>query len=68
MLCAVVALMVVGSAVAIIGGKDADRGQFPYFAYLEVYKMPKPVISNRYSTFCMQYKLYIYGFLMKTKS
>lgn len=45
MLFAVAALMIVGSAVAIIGGKDAARGQFSYFVYLEVYKIPKPVIS-----------------------
>lgn len=38
-LFAAVALMVVGSAVAIIGGQDAARGQFPYFAYLETYKI-----------------------------
>lgn len=45
MLFAIVALMVVGSTFAIIGGKDATRGQFPYFAYLESYKIAeKPVI------------------------
>lgn len=44
-LFAVVASMIVGSAVAIVGGKDATRGKFPYAAYLEVYKLPKPVIS-----------------------
>lgn len=41
MLSAVVALVVVGGAHAIIGGKDAARGQFPYFAYLETYKIQK---------------------------
>lgn len=43
---AVVASMIVGSTVAIIRGKDATRGQFPYLAYLEVYKLPKPVNST----------------------
>lgn len=43
MLFTTIALMVVGSAVAIVGGKDAARGQFSYFAYLEVYQSPKPV-------------------------
>lgn len=44
MLFAVVALMVVGSAIAIIGGKDAVRGKFPYFAYLKCYQI-KPNFS-----------------------
>lgn len=39
-LFAVVAAMVVDSTVAIIGGQDAARGQFPYFAYIESYKTP----------------------------
>lgn len=39
MLSAVVALMAISSAVAIIQGKDAAAGQFPYFAYLESYKI-----------------------------
>lgn len=38
MLFAVVALMVVGSTIAIIGGKDALRRQFPYYAYLKTYE------------------------------
>lgn len=37
MLFAVVTLIVVGSTFAIIGGQDADHGQFPYFAYLKTY-------------------------------
>lgn len=37
-LFAVVALMAVGSAIAIIGGKDAVRGRFPYFAYLKCFR------------------------------
>lgn len=41
MLFAVVALMVKGCAVAIIGGQDAAREQYPYFAYLETYKTNK---------------------------
>lgn len=43
---AAVASTIVGSVVAIIGGKDAIRGQFPYVAYLEVFRLPKPVIST----------------------
>lgn len=45
MLFGAVALMAIGSAVAIINGKEAARGQFPYFAYLESYKIADiPVI------------------------
>lgn len=46
-LFAVVALMTVGSSVAIIGGQDAARGQFPYFVYIEAYKTSDlPVICK----------------------
>lgn len=38
MLFAVVALIAIGSTVAIIGGQDAIRAQFPYYAYLKMYK------------------------------
>lgn len=37
-LFAAVALLAVGCAFAIIGGQDAARGQFPYYAYLNAYK------------------------------
>lgn len=40
----VVALMAVRSTVAIMGGEDAARGQFPYFVYLEAYKSPKILV------------------------
>lgn len=57
-LFAVVALMTVGGTVAIYGGQDAARAQFPFYAYIEAYKIPDlPVISkdffmafNKYST------------------
>lgn len=39
MLFAAIALMAIGSAVAIIGGQDAALGQFPYFAYVQTYKV-----------------------------
>lgn len=38
MLFAAVALMAVGSAIAIIGGQDAAREKFPYFAYLKTFR------------------------------
>lgn len=38
MLFSVVALMTIGSAIAIINGKDALRRQFPYFAYLKTFE------------------------------
>lgn len=37
MLFAVVALMAVSSAIAIMGGQDAARNQFPYFAHLKIH-------------------------------
>lgn len=44
-LFAVVGLTIVSSTIAIIGGQDAARGQFPYFVYIEAYKIPDlPVI------------------------
>lgn len=47
MLFAVVALMAVSTTFAILGGKDAARKQFPYFAYLESYKIAeRPVIVH----------------------
>lgn len=50
MLFAVVVLMAVSTTFAIIFGKDATRTQFPYFAYLESYKIAeKPVILHTYS-------------------
>lgn len=39
MLFAIVALMSISTTFGIIGGKDATRGQFPYYAYLESYKL-----------------------------
>lgn len=37
--------MAVGTTLAIIGGQDAKQGQFPFYAYLESYKLAdKPVI------------------------
>lgn len=45
MLFAVVALTIVNSAVAIIGGHTAAPKQYPYFALLETFKNPQaPVI------------------------
>lgn len=41
MLFAVVVLAAINCAVAIIGGEDAARGQFPYFVYFESYTIHK---------------------------
>lgn len=40
-LFAVAALAAINGATAIMGGDDADRGQFPYFVYIEGYNSPK---------------------------
>lgn len=41
MLFAAVVLTAINSTVAIVGGEDAVRGQFPYFVYLESYIIRK---------------------------
>lgn len=51
LLFTVVGLMTVGSAIAIIGGQDAARGQFPYFVYLEAYKIPDLPVTFSYNFF-----------------
>lgn len=51
-LFAAVALMAVGSTVAIIGGTDVFRGRFPYFALIKSYQMKAPVISLYNSKKC----------------
>lgn len=50
MLFAVVALMAVGTTFGIIGGKDAARTQFPYFAYLESYKIAERPVSYSFNS------------------
>lgn len=48
-LFSVVVLVAINGAMAIMGGDDADRGQFPHFVYLEAYKSPKmPVILKQF--------------------
>lgn len=39
MLFGVVTLMAIGSTIAIIGGKDALRRQFPYYAYIKTFEL-----------------------------
>lgn len=55
MLIAAIAFMAIGSAIAIIGGQDASLSQFPYFAFLETYKvhrinflLVKPLVMLEY--------------------
>lgn len=60
MLFVVVAWMVVDSTIAIINGKDAVRGKFPYFAYLKCYRakrdwsLKSPVILLNCVKLCFQ--------------
>lgn len=44
MLLAIVVLAVVNSTAAIIGGKSAVPGQFPFFVLLETFKSPSAMV------------------------
>lgn len=65
MLFTVVALTALNCTVAIIGGEDAARGQFPYFVYFESYNTHKidlvlattTVISIYYFRICIKIHL-----------
>lgn len=52
MLFAVVTLMAVNSAIAIIGGQDAYRSQFPYFAYLKIHRGKYDYYTGEMTVIC----------------
>lgn len=61
MLFAIVALMAVGSAIAIIGGEDAVLQRFPYFAHLKIYKRSALCLKSVILLLCFKMNLKILG-------
>lgn len=59
-LFAVVALMAVSCADAIIGGQNAARAQFPYYAYIKTYRAKSDFWSLDAGVFFFQIYKYFY--------
>lgn len=64
LLFAVVALMAVRSTVAIVGGLDAVRGRFPYFALIKSYQLKAPVIFKETLNECLLFCTNMYLHLL----
>lgn len=61
MLLAVIALMAVDSTIAIIGGQDAARSQFPYFAHLKTHQAKYNHWTGETKVISLYYsKMYMY--------